>query len=78
MNIKFIGPQIEKRYLQFGLDNTTATYQRLLEKYLEDLSLNIYFIYLDDILYFPKLLKNMLKNCKTNVDVSECKFETFT
>lgn len=61
MNIKFIGPQIEKRYLQFGLANTTATYQRLLEKYLEDLSLNIYFIYLDDILYFQKTFEEHVK-----------------
>lgn len=35
-----------------------------MEKYLGECNLNTYFIYLDDIIVFPKHLKNMLKDCK--------------
>lgn len=40
--------------LPFGLSNSPATYQRLMESCLGDLHLNICFIFLDDLIIFTK------------------------
>jgi hypothetical protein len=40
--------------LPFGLVNSPATYQRLMEEILGDLHLDICFIYLDDMIIFSK------------------------
>lgn len=40
--------------LPFGLSNSPATYQRLMESCLGDLHLNICFIFLDDLIIFSK------------------------
>jgi hypothetical protein len=46
--------------LPFGLVNSPAKYQRLMEEGLEDLHLDICFIYLDDLIIFSKTYEEHL------------------
>ena len=46
--------------LPFGLSNSPATYQRLMENCLGDLHLNICFIFLDDLIIFSKTYEEHL------------------
>lgn len=46
--------------LPFGLVNSPATYQRLMEEVLGDLHLDICFIYLDDLIIFSKTYEEHL------------------
>ena len=46
--------------LPFGLVNSPATYQRLMEEILGDLHLDICFIYLDDLIIFSKTYEEHL------------------
>jgi transposase InsO family protein len=57
-----IGPLgfYEFNRLPFGLSNSPATYQRLMEESLGDLNLSICFIYLDDVIIFSKTYEEHL------------------
>ena len=50
--------------MPFGLTNTPATFQRLMETCLGDLNLHWCIIYLDDIVIFSKDLASHLKRLK--------------
>ena len=54
-----VGPlgSYECERMPFGLTNAPATFQRLMGSCLEDLHLNWYIIYLDDIIVFSKTPK---------------------
>ena len=47
--------------MPFGLTNTPATFQRLMESCLGDLHLQYCIIYLDDIIVFSKMLDEHVK-----------------
>ena len=54
----------ECEYIPFGLTNTLATFQRLMESCLGELNLNWCIIYLDDIIVFSRTLEENLHRLK--------------
>ena len=50
--------------MPFGLTNAPATFQRLIESCLGDLHLNWCIIYLDDIIVFSKMPKELIKRLR--------------
>ena len=70
--------------MPFGLVNSPATFQRLMETYLGDLQLNLCLIYLDDIIVFLKMPKDhlvklravlkKLKEAELKLKPSKCEF----
>ena len=54
----------ESDCMSFGLVNTSATFQRLMETCLGDLQLNCCLIYLDNIIVFLKMQKDHLAWCR--------------
>ena len=51
----------EYNKMPFGLTNSPATYQRLMEECLKDLNMNICVIYLDDLIIFSKTFDEHLE-----------------
>ena len=70
--------------LPFGLSNSPATYQRLMEQCLGDLNMKICAIYLDDLIIFSSTLEEhldrldqvlkRLKECNLKLNPKKCKF----
>ena len=48
-------------HMPFGLTNAPATFQQLMESCLRDMHLDWCIIYLDNIIIFHRLLKNIFK-----------------
>ena len=51
--------------MAFGLCNVPATFERLVEKILQDLLNDICLIYLDDVIVMAKSFDGMLDNLRT-------------
>lgn len=70
--------------LPFGLCNSPATYQRLMEECLGDLNMKICVIYLDDLIIFGntfeehmehlEIIFNRLRECNLKLTAEKCKF----
>lgn len=58
-----VGPLgfFEYNRMPFGLSYSPATYRRLMEDCLEELNLNICFIFLDDIIIFSRIYEDRLQ-----------------
>lgn len=69
--------------LPFGLSNSPATYQRIMEECLGDLNMTICVIYLDDVIIFADsyeehlervyLIFNRLRECNLKLNEKKCK-----
>lgn len=61
-----VGPLgfFEYNRMPFGLTNSPATYQRLMENLLTDYNLNICCVFIDDIIIFGKTFEEHLQNIK--------------
>lgn len=69
--------------LPFGLPNSPATYQRIMEECLGDLNMKICVIYLDDVIIFADsyeehlerlyLIFNRLRECNLKLNAKKCK-----
>jgi len=70
--------------LPFGLSNSPATYQRLMEDCLSDLNMKICFVYLDDLIIFSDTFEehierldivfNRLRECNLKLATKKCNF----
>ena len=81
-----VGPLVFYEYckMPFGLTNSPATYQRLMEECLGDYNMKICIIYLDDIIIFAKdfeehlerldLVLTRLKECSLKLSAEKCFF----
>jgi len=61
-----VGPLLfyEFNRISFGLVNSPTTYQRLVEKVLGELHLDLCFIYLHNLIVFPKTYEEHLDRIK--------------
>jgi hypothetical protein len=81
-----VGPLgfFEYNRMPFGLSNAPATYQRLMERCLDGLHLDICLVYLDDVIIFSKtheehcerlkLVLQRLQECRLKLAPQKCKF----
>ena len=65
-----VGPMgfYEYNRMPFGLSNSPATYQRLMEECLGDLHLNICFIFLDDLIIFSRTYEEHMERLQLVFD----------
>ena len=54
--------------MPFGLNNSPATYQRLMTECLGDVNMNICVVYIDDLIIFSKTFKEHFEHLKKVVN----------